>query len=298
MTYLVGYGPHTNDRSAVELACQFASALPAPVVAVSVVPRSWGTPVVGDTDREYERWIEEEGEASAAAALEDFAFHPGVDADAVWVPGRSVPQTLLEQTDERDASMLFVGSGSDADPGRIRLTSKTDRLVHSSKVPVGIAPRGYRTSSAITRVTIGFRDDDASWSLLTRVAGLARDASVRLRLVTFLVTPPSRRPVTSTVSHAETQVIELWTQQARDAQAKAQEQLAATGFDADLLEVRLASGAHWNSAISSLEWTDGDVLVLGSSSTNRLAHVFLGSSASRIVRNSPVPVIVMPGEPA
>ena len=53
MTYVVGYGPHKSDRSAIELACQLATSLPEPVVAVSVVPRGWGTPVAAGTDREF-----------------------------------------------------------------------------------------------------------------------------------------------------------------------------------------------------------------------------------------------------
>lgn len=293
MTYLVGYGPHRNDRGAIELACQLARSIPAPVVAVSVVPRGWGTPVAGDTDREYEQWMAQEGDTSSAAALEEFTRHPDVDGSAVWVSGRSVPQTLVEQAETRDASMIVVGSSVEAEPGRIQLTSKTDRLVHSSTVPVAIAPRSYVAEGPVTRITVGFRDDDASWSLLHRVAELARDGSVGVRLVTFLVSPS--RSVTNTVSHAETQVIEIWSLQARTAQAAAEAQLNAMGFTGDRLELCLAEGGDWTTAVSSIEWTSGDVLVVGSSSTHRLAQVFLGSSAAKIVRHAPVPVVVVPG---
>ncbi|MFT4230520.1 MAG: universal stress protein, partial [Microbacterium sp.] len=113
MTYVVGYGPHHNDRSAIELACQLARSQPAPVVAVSVVPRGWGTPAAAGTDREYELWAADEGAESSRLAAEDLAHHPDVESSAVWVAGRSVPQTLLEQTEERDASILVVGSGGD-----------------------------------------------------------------------------------------------------------------------------------------------------------------------------------------
>ncbi|GAA1957789.1 universal stress protein [Microbacterium deminutum] len=294
MTYVVGYGPHKHDRSAVELACQLAVSLPEPVVAVSVVPRGWGTPVAAGTDREYELWAAGEGEDSAALAAADLAQHPTVDGSAVWVAGRSVPQTLLEQAAERDAWILVVGSGDEAEPGRIRLTSKTDRLVHSSTVPVAIAPRGYRTSSGVTRITVGFRDDDASWSLLTRVAEISRRASARLRVVTFLVRP-SRRPVTSAVTHAETQVIDLWSVQAASAQAEAQAYLNSMGITGDSVRLHIAEGADWSAAVAGVDWTDGDVLVLGSSSTHRLAQVFLGSSASKIIRHAPVPVVIVPG---
>lgn len=294
MTYVVGYGPHKLDRGAIELACQLATSLPEPVVAVSVVPRGWGTPVAAGTDREFEHWAAGEGADSAALAAADLAQHPTVEGSAIWVAGRSVPQALLEQTVQRDASILVVGSGGDAETGRIRLTSKTDRLVHSSTVPVAIAPWGYRISGGVTRITVAFRDDDASWSLLTRVAEISQRASAQLRVVTFLVSP-SHRPVTSDVSHAETQVIDLWAMQAAAAQAEAADQLKSMGLTGDGVRLHIAEGADWSTAIGSVDWAEGDVLVLGSSSTHRLAQVFLGSSASKIVRHSPVPVVIVPG---
>ena len=181
MTYVVGYAPHKHDRSAIELACQLARSRPEPVVAVSVVPRGWGTPLAAGTDREYEQWAAGEGADSAALAAADLAQHPAVDGSAVWTAGRSVPQTLLEEAAAKDAGMLVVGSADDAEPGRIRLTSKTDRLVHSSTVPVAIAPWGYRTSGGVTRITVAFRDDDASWSLLRRVAEISQRRALRSR---------------------------------------------------------------------------------------------------------------------
>ena len=53
-------------------------------------------------------------------------------------------------------------------------------------------------------------------------------------------------------------------------------------------------GRSWDDALEGVPWTPEDVLVVGSSSTIPLAQVFLGSSATKIVRASPVPVIVMP----
>lgn len=292
MTYLVGCGPHRSDAGALELACQLAATRPAAVTTVSVVPRGWGTPVAGDTDREFENWAAEEGEAAAAEALEFLASRP-VEASAHWVAGRSVPQTLLEQVAETGAQLLIVGSSSEADEGRIKLTSKTDRLVHSSPVPVAIAPHGYTASGAFTRVTVGFRGDDASWSLLNRVSALALETGATLRVVTFVVSP-SRRPVTSTVSHAETQVIQQWAAQAEQEQAAAREQLHTLGFSDERLELRRVDGADWKQAISAIDWHEGDLLVVGSSSTHPFAQVFLGSSAAKIVRYSPVPVVVVP----
>ncbi|MBW9095530.1 universal stress protein [Microbacterium jejuense] len=294
MTYVVGYGPRNDDRSALELAFQFARSRPGPVVAVSVVPQGWGTPVAAGVDREYEAWAAGEGQRSAELAMADSAHHRDLAAEAVWVTGRSVPATLIDQATDRDAVLIVVGSAEDAAPGRVRLTSKTDRLVHSSPLPVAIAPRGYRTSSRVARVTVGFRGDDAGWSLLDRVAGIARSSAAHLRLVTFLV-DPARRPVTTDVSHAQAQVIDVWTRQAVAAQAEAVVHVRTLGFADDEIEYGIAAAPDWGAAVSSVGWTEGDVLVVGSSSTHRLAQVFLGSSASKILRNAPVPVVVVPG---
>lgn len=294
MTYIVGYGPHNNDRGAVELACQLARSESHPVRVVTVVPQGWGTPVASGTDREFREWAAEEGEAGVAEAIGDLARHPDVEGTAAWISGRSVPHALLDQAEASDARMIVVGSRADAKPGRIRLSSKTDRLVHSSPVPVAIAPKGYRTGERVERVTVGFRDDDASWSLLTRVAEICTRTSARLRVTTFVVAP-QRRPAAARLSHAETQVIDLWNAQASTAQQEAEAHLSEMGFPADRLEFGIAHGKKWSKAIDSLEWRDGDVLAIGSSATMSLARVFLGSSGSKILRAAPVPVVVVPG---
>ena len=50
--------------------------------------------------------------------------------------------------------------------------------------------------------------------------------------------------------------------------------------------------------MDELEWEPGEVLVVGSSRVGQLARVFLGSGAIKIVRYSPVPVVVVPGSVA
>ena len=56
----------------------------------------------------------------------------------------------------------------------------------------------------------------------------------------------------------------------------------------------IGHGENWDEALEDVEWEEGDVLVVGSSSIGPIARVFLGSRASKIVRHSPVPVVVVP----
>ena len=60
------------------------------------------------------------------------------------------------------------------------------------------------------------------------------------------------------------------------------------------LETVIGYGENWDEALEDIAWRDGDVLVVGSSAVGPVARVFLGSRASKIVRHSPVPVVVVP----
>ena len=60
----------------------------------------------------------------------------------------------------------------------------------------------------------------------------------------------------------------------------------------------VASGTSWAEALSSVDWVPNELLVLGSSSAGTLRRVFLGTNATKIVRHSPVPVLVVPARRA
>jgi nucleotide-binding universal stress UspA family protein len=294
MTCLVGYSPFKDDTCALQLACELARSESDAVHALTVVPRGWEATHSVQHDKDFVDWARAAGEASAAEALESLGRHPDLTGSASWITARSVPAAMLGQVEKLGATVLAVGSGVHGPVGRVAVTSKTDRLVHSSQIPVAIAPRGYRPApgARITRVTVAFRDDDAAWHLIDRVADTCRRTHARLRLVTFTI---RRRPmVQAGVSRAEEIVNEELSRDAEAAQREAIEHLVATGFAEPELDSVLAQGATWEDAMDSVPWAAGDLLVIGSSSTHDLATVFLGSSAAKILRASAVPTIVFP----
>ena len=60
------------------------------------------------------------------------------------------------------------------------------------------------------------------------------------------------------------------------------------------METDILDGRDWENVLDSLPWEDGEMLVVGSSRLGPVAKVFLGSSATKIIRSSPVPVLVVP----
>jgi nucleotide-binding universal stress UspA family protein len=291
MTHLVGYSPRTADNGAVELACQLARSESESVHAITVVPRGWETVAGSATDGDFVTWATEEGEDCARAALVELAKHPDVASSAAWVSGRSVPAEILKQAQLLDATMIVVGSGDEGPVGEVTLTTKANRLLHSSQLPVAIAPRDYLAgpNARVSRITLAFRDDDATWKLLDQVAEICTRVGAELRLLTVALR--NRAMVTSPVRRNEELVFERLLREVDAAQAEAVEHLAGKGVTATTW---VAKGQSWREALGGVEFAPGDVLVVGSSSTIGLSSVFLGSSAAKIVRNSPVPVVVVP----
>ena len=89
---------------------------------------------------------------------------------------------------------------------------------------------------------------------------------------------------------AERMVAEQWRTQAREAQERALDSLP----EDVAVEAGVIDGRNWDDAVHSLPWEEGEVLVVGSSRLGPVARVFLGSNSTKILRSSPVPVVVVP----
>jgi nucleotide-binding universal stress UspA family protein len=154
--------------------------------------------------------------------------------------------------------------------------------VHSSQFPLALAPRGFRCRGEcrVRRVTAAF---GGSGEELVRIAGReAARVGAALRVASFAVRP--RAPVVAGVGQeADRSIVAQWSQEVRAAVPEG-------------VETVVGHGESWEEAIEDVDWADGDVLVVGSSSIGPVARVFLGSRASKIVRASPVPVVVVPRE--
>lgn len=296
MTLVVGFPSGKDDWSAIELGATLARSASLDLLVVTVVPSVWPTPVAGHTDREFEEWAEHQGADAVAEANAILAeVCPDVAAVARWTPGRSVASALLQQAEEVAARMVVVGSGSTGSYGRVHPGATGDWLLHSSHIPIAVATHGYMASEhgRIRRVSCAFRGDERSVRTLERTAAICADVGASLRMVTFAVR--GRTVYTAGVgAHAEDMVLERWISQATAAQDQALKALTESGAAPAEVENAVATGRSWGAAVDRLEWDRDEVLVVGSSSAGLIERIFLSSNASKIVRHSPVPVVVVP----
>lgn len=293
MTLVVGYPPHKEDRGALHLAAALARAAGEDLRLVSVVPAPWPTPVSGGPDKEFARWAQEYGQQAVAAATAALAEHcPDLPASATVRTGSSVAAALIEEADEHGAAMVVVGSGSDGSWGRVVVSSTADRLLHSSPVPVALATRGFRTEPGARtfRATCAFRGDRDSQQVLERTAKICRGIGAELRVVTFAVRGRTMYPPEVL---GESDVLAAYVEETATRQESA---VRALGVDAALgsVETAVATGRSWSEALEQVSWHPDDVLVVGSSTASLMSRLFLGSNAAKIVRHSPVPVVVVP----
>ena len=296
MTLVVGFSPGKDDWSSVQLGATLARSAGTDLLIVTVVPTVWPTPVAGHTDREFEDWAAQQGAAAVAEATSILAQDcPEVAAVAKWTPGRSAASALLEQAEEIAASMIIVGSGSTGSYGRVHRGATGDWLLHSSHIPVAVATQGWAATEhgRVRRVSCAFRGDERSGATLERTAEICSEIGASLRLVTFAVR--GRTVYTAGVgAHAEDMVLDRWVSQAGAAQAEALKALKESGKAPQEVESVVAHGRTWGAAVDRLDWDRDEVLVLGSSEAGVIERIFLGSNASKIVRHSPVPVVVVP----
>jgi nucleotide-binding universal stress UspA family protein len=292
MTMIVGYAPDERGKSAVHLAAMLSRASGDDVVVCAVIPAPW-LPGMARVDAEYQAYLD----SVADRALDEARALVPDDITATFVRhrARSSPAGLLEVAGEHAANLVVLGSSSAGAFGHVALGSVSDRLLHSSPISVALAPRGFRckAGSTVGRVTAAHDGSEHAVRLVVAAADIASRLAAPLRIASFAVW--SRVAYTSQLgTEPEDLVLQEWTATMGERLREVREQVAALPTPPRDVESAIGHGESWASAIDDVAWDDGDVLVVGSSSIGPLAQVFLGSRATKILRHSPVPVVLVP----
>ncbi|TWH75401.1 universal stress protein family protein [Modestobacter roseus] len=175
-----------------------------------------------------------------------------------------MPAGLIEAVGDYRARVLVLGAAATAPPGRFAAGPVAERLLHSSPVPLALAPRGWAGQTPPTRLTCAWAGPARSGEALVSARATAGRWGVPVRLVTFVPEPVTVPPA------------------------------APWPDPGPAPETVLAEGPGWEGAMAAVAWESGDVLVLGSSRLGPAGRVSLGSAAAEILRVAPVPVLVVP----
>ena len=281
MRYVVGYTANGRGGDAVNLAVALARRQGAALDLVMVMPEDSPyngvyPPAAGFENilaQQVGQWLEE-----------GLALIPSdVVATAHVVRGESEASALIEAAKDLHASALIIGASSTGLFKRFTVGSVASALLHASAVPVVLAPAGYSRTEPITRLTCAVGSREGAEQVLMVGLTTARRRGLPLRLVSLVAL--GNDDGGTTVEDASKHLHGLVD--------------ASAALDADLLaqldiEVVVGSGRTIEDAVDGLHWKKGEILIIGSSRLAQGKSIFLGSTANRILRALPVPMIVVP----
>ena len=281
MRYVVGYGPRQRGVDGVNLAATLARSSGATLDLVAVLPSAAPTFHMYSPDHAFNEEVEEQGREWLQEGL---AHVPeGVSAESRLQPAESITRGLLDAATDPElgeAGLIVVGTHHRVRSKRFGFGSLADALLHASPVPVALAPAGYQFHPGVSRITCAVGMAPGAEDLLGHGIRLAGEWKVPLRVVSLVAVGEDSR--------------QQWTELAqRHAATLAAQAETALGSGAVVTSV-VGHGDSLGDAVRALDFADDEVVVIGSSPLAAPKRLFVGRSASKIIRALKVPMIVVP----
>lgn len=278
MRYVVGYTPSARGADAVALASALARAQGAHLDLVYVVDRK--TPYVA-LNPEGSRVSAAEQEV-LSAEREGLSLIPkDIEARFHVRQADSHAAGLIDAALEYQAGLIIVGAASAGLFKRYTIGSAANALLHASPVPVALAPRGYRRTEPITRLTLAVGRRTGAEAAIDVAIEAAGRRGVPLRLVSLVeldAEGDSGENINAAHVHANTVL------------TAAAHRLP----EGHHVSVEVAHGRTIEEAIDDLEWDEGEILIVGSSRLAEKNKLFIGGTAHKVLLALPVPMVVVP----
>lgn len=287
MRYVVGITMDRRGRDAVSLALTLAqstlSSHPVELDLVHVVRGSPPEQTASKPEREYQKFCLDEAE-QCLSKTHDLVPKSIRSTTSVHFAD-SMAAGLIDVATTRPCDLIVVGAASHGPLRRFTVGSVANALLHASPVPVALAPSGYLPPSRLTRLTCALGTRPGAEVAL----GVAVQSSVRhdvpLRLIS-LIGLDSNTGTEESAEEARTHAKNLLLRASQSVD------------DATEVMVDVAEGRSIEAAIDKLTWDDGEIVLIGSSRLARSRSIFLGTTANKMLRSLPVPMVVVPRYPA
>lgn len=269
----------------MNLAATLARSSGASLDLVSVLPSAAPTFHMYSPDHAFNAEVEEQGREWLQEGLTHVP--DGVRAESHVRHADSITQGLLDAANDPalgDAAMIVVGTRHRVRAGKFRLGSLADALLHASSVPVALAPAEYRYHPGVTRLTCAIGMQPGNEELLDTAIRLAAEWKVPLRLMSLVAVGGEG---------SEDQRREWGVLAEKHATKLVARAVAGLPAGCPVTSV-VGHGKSLQKAVGGLDFADSEVVLIGSSRLAQPKRLFLGHSASKIMRALPVPMIVWP----
>ncbi len=272
--YVVAYDGSARGDAALSLAVAMARSLRAELDVVLVVrqddPFEVAYPPVGNvTDlvrSQAQGWLDR----AVAAVPSD------VTARSHLRVGESIAQTLLAVVAELEAFAVVVGAASGPASRGLGVGSVAGALLHSSPVPVVLAPTGRDVPERIEHLYCAVGTRPGAADVVDEAVAAAERAGMDLHLVSLLEVDKDEK---DSAVRERTQAL---LQRTRDE------------LPGRTVTVHVGHGRTMKKAVRSVEFAPSSLIILGSSRLAQGRQTFLSTTAARMLRYLPVPVVVVP----
>ena len=276
--YVVAYEATDRGREALQLGIALARLTGAELRICLVLPRSATVPSkVAAGDAEYQRLLLEQAEEW----LDDAAEKIPVDVTATThaLQAESTSEGLLQAAERFESDRIVVGAARAGLLGRFSIGTVASALLHASPVPVALAPRGYRAPRAVSRISCAIGTRPGWESLLDSMAAVSEGLDVELRFVTLVRIDAAHDDAAVDAAAHLAKVLEYFRDRA--------------DFSGPLTTA-VGEGDDIEDAVEGMDWRGDEIVFVGSSRLASPSRLFLGSTANRMLRTLPVPLIVVP----
>ncbi len=281
MRYIVGYGPQHRGIDGINLAATLARSSGATLDLVAVLPDDAPTFHMYSPDHAFNQEMRKQGSEWLADGL---ARVPAdVRANGHLQNAESISEGLMAEAEDetvgKEAGMIVVGTSH-----HVHLSSIAGALLHSAAVPVALAPTGYEAQPAITRITCATGVREGHEVLVKFAIHAAAEWRVPLRLMSLVAVGAG----------GSEQRREEWAELAGIHITKIAQEAAESLPPECPVSTVVGQGRTLVEAVSDLEFSPSEIVMVGSSRLAQPKRLFLGHTANKLMRVLPVPMIVVP----
>jgi nucleotide-binding universal stress UspA family protein len=211
----------------------------------------------------------------------------GGELTVVHVEKGSPSDTLQALAERGDADLIVLGSTHKAHVGSVAPGSVAEHLLHGAKCRLAIAPKGYseedHTEDRLRVAAVGFDGMAEAYAALQEAARLGAKFGGSLRVVG--VDTPAPAVASGAASQAGAAAGPDFQTRLHDAVADLPSELRALPV--------YVRGDPVEKLLEAAEM-GVDLLVLGSRGFGPVMRLLIGSVSSRVIREAPCPVLVVP----
>lgn len=289
-------------RSALATAAGLSRLLNSRLTLISVLPEETraskpvGAMAGGQSDKHPEAVRDAQSLATSYLdAVTTELGHLGVDADSAVIVNPDAASEIVLTARDREANLIVMASRGRSGLVRGLLGSVTDRVIHSSPIPIMVVPADDESDMARwtpRSIIVPLDGSELAESALPHaeaLAGVAKIPIVLVRSVPFPITYGA--DMYAGMSTAMIASAEEDENVARQYLAETATRLRAHGHH---VETHMSAGHPRTEIAAVAQETDDSIVVMTTRGASGLTRWVVGSVTDSVIRSSGVPVLIIP----